>query len=84
MNRRHQSLSSISLKPSAKSQKLVFPSFSSSSTSITSVIVTQKPEVRTWLRTHGKRQYIGFDDEERIKLRKYFSSLDENNNGRTY
>jgi len=49
--------------------------------SITSVKVTQKAEVRDWLRTHGKRKYIGFDDKERCKLMRYFSSLDEHKQG---
>ena len=30
---------------------------------------------------HGKHQHIGFDDEERCKLEKYFSSLDERKKG---
>ncbi|OMJ82710.1 hypothetical protein SteCoe_16535 [Stentor coeruleus] len=76
MQKRQSSQGALSTIRSSKTLKPLFPSFSSTSTSITS-----KPEVRTWLRTRGKRQYIGFDDEERIKLRKYFSSLDENNNG---
>ncbi|CAG9324728.1 unnamed protein product [Blepharisma stoltei] len=43
--------------------------------------ITSKSEVRNWLRTHGKRKYIGFDDDDRCKLRRYFSTLDENKHG---
>lgn len=37
--------------------------------------------MRAWLRVRGKKNCIGFDDEERCKLKKYFCSLDENNRG---
>lgn len=32
---------------------------------------------RQWLKTHGKRKYIQFDDKEITELRKYFNSLDQ-------
>ena len=50
--------------------------------SITSVILIQKSEVRAWLRKRGKKRYIGFDDDDRNELRNYFSSLDEEGKGR--
>jgi len=34
-------------------------------------------ELRAWLRKHGKKEFIDFDDDARSKLRKYFNSLDQ-------
>ena len=79
MKKRNLSQANILVKRSPQPPSLLKPSLSS--TSITSVSFKKKPEVRAWLRSRGKRQYIGFDDEERVKLRKYFSSLDEHNVG---
>ncbi|KRX07792.1 hypothetical protein PPERSA_07542 [Pseudocohnilembus persalinus] len=36
---------------------------------------------RKWLREHGKKQYIDFDETERKELKKYFQSLDQDNSG---
>lgn len=49
--------------------------------SITSVKITQDPEIRKWLRSRGKHKYIDFDDDERSKLMKYFTSLDQEKKG---
>lgn len=37
---------------------------------------------RSWLKKHGKKHCIDFDDEEREKLRGYFNSLDEDGSGK--
>lgn len=36
---------------------------------------------RTWLKNRGKEEYISFSDKALVELRKYFNSLDLNNNG---
>jgi centrin-2 len=36
---------------------------------------------RTWLRRHGKSEYIDFTEEERNVLRRYFMSLDDDGSG---
>lgn len=36
---------------------------------------------RAWLKSRGKEDYISFSDKALIELRKYFNSLDQNNNG---
>lgn len=49
--------------------------------SITSVTSTQQPAVRSWLRKRGKSHFIGFDDEDRKELMKYFAQMDEDGKG---
>lgn len=46
---------------------------------ITSIF--SEPNVRRWLRAHGKKQTITFDDDDRVELRRYFASLDEEGKG---
>ncbi|CAG9318153.1 unnamed protein product [Blepharisma stoltei] len=36
---------------------------------------------RTWLKKHGKKNYIDFDEKMRNELRKYFLSMDEDGSG---
>ena len=36
---------------------------------------------RSWLRKHGKKQFIDFDDETRAQLRSYFLAMDEDQSG---
>jgi len=36
---------------------------------------------RAWLKKHGKRKYIDFEESELQELRKYFNSLDEDGSG---
>jgi len=34
-----------------------------------------------WLRKHGKGEYIDFEDDELVKLRECFESLDDDGSG---
>jgi len=36
---------------------------------------------RKWLNSRGKKCFIDFDDDQRVKLRKYFNSLDADGGG---
>lgn len=36
---------------------------------------------RTWLKSRGKEDCIDFKDEQLVKLRKYFGSLDDDGSG---
>ena len=39
---------------------------------------------RLWLKKHGKRKFIQFDDDELLELRKYFTALDADGGGNKY
>jgi len=51
------------------------------------LIFTRKKQTRShyqerlWLKKHGKRNFIQFDDEELLELRKYFTALDADGGG---
>merc|ERR1719420_2408990 len=36
---------------------------------------------RNWLRSHGKHEFIDFDDEERRTLKRYFNAMDSDGTG---
>jgi hypothetical protein len=48
---------------------------------VTSVTPTQRNDVRAWLRRRKKDHYIGFDDEQRRELRRFFLAIDESGTG---
>jgi hypothetical protein len=48
---------------------------------VTSVTPTQRSDVRAWLRRRKKDHYIGFDDEQRRELRRFFQAIDESGTG---
>jgi hypothetical protein len=43
--------------------------------------ITSSSEIRGWLKKHGKKRYIDFDERERRELRNYFDALDEDGSG---
>merc|ERR1719321_2492523 len=36
---------------------------------------------RNWLRSHGKHEFIDFDDDERLTLKRYFNAMDSDGTG---
>lgn len=48
---------------------------------VTSVTSTQRNDVRAWLRRRKKEHYIGFDDEQRRELRRFFQAIDDSGTG---
>ena len=45
------------------------------------LIFNPESQLNKWLKAHGKSDCINFEDEELMKLRTYFNSLDDDDGG---